>query len=89
MKITGLNALQNLQRTVEMRPKPNRAEAASRADSYQPSSEVKEFSVALRAVTDAAEVRMDRVSALAAQVQAGEYAVNAYAIAAKMVDARA
>jgi negative regulator of flagellin synthesis FlgM len=66
--------------------KARKTEAASMGtDSVELSSSSRLFAQALEAARQAPEARMDRVSAVSAQVAAGTYKVDAAAIAARMI----
>ncbi|MCL2854342.1 MAG: flagellar biosynthesis anti-sigma factor FlgM [Defluviitaleaceae bacterium] len=88
MKIAGINPLQGMTRPSDVNAASRKKAAAKELDSYTPSTEAKEKSVARRAYMATPDVRADRVASLMAQIEAGTYKVNPYNIASKMVDAR-
>ena len=88
MKIIGINPVQSgVVRPSDINT-PGRKKAVERgADSYQPTSEALEKSIARTAYKATPDVREDRVAALRAQIESGNYKVSAWDIASKMVDA--
>lgn len=84
MRVGGVYSTYNAY-SVKRNTAPVRGRGAGNVgDTVSIGAEAHDFHVARRAVTEVPDVRADRVSALAQQLQAGSYSVNAGAVAARI-----
>jgi len=89
MKITGASVLAGLQRPVDVRGKKAGTGDLSRSsDVFEASERAKEYGVARKGIAQVSDVREAVVANLQTRIAKGEYKINPYDIASKLVDAR-
>ena len=86
MRINGVNNIDQVYKAKKTNKAYNTQGVESSKDVVTLSNFAKDLSVAKKAVNQTPDVRMDRVNALKAQIESGEYNISASQIAEKMLE---
>lgn len=85
MRIDAYNAVNQIYQTNAAAKTASVAKKQSASDKFEISSEAKTYQAAKAAVSQADDVRADKVAMIKAQMEAGTYHVSAQAVAEKMM----
>lgn len=87
MKVGSISSAAQFNPYVEpKRVTPTLGAAAQKTDKLELTASKRQFEVAMKAVRDVPEVRMEKVEAIKRQIEAGTYKVDSKAVAEKILE---